>query len=74
VFEFTSVEPVCSGRGVVYVVANPVECGDFKHLIGKYVRCDGEVRKVLNVERFAHSPPWRAGERICLLLERKQDV
>ncbi len=52
-----------TGTGKVFVVPNPVECRDFKHLYG-IVKIDGAEREVVGVEYFAHSPPWRAGEKI----------
>lgn len=69
-YEFTSSEAFeVSGRGIAYPVANPVLCNDFSHLIGQVVRINGELRKVIAVERFMHMPPWRVGEEISLLVE-----
>jgi hypothetical protein len=51
------------------------ETSDFAHLIGNEVIIapthDGSERtyKVVAVERFAHMPPWRAGENIGLMVE-----
>lgn len=57
-----------TGRGICHAVTNPRECYDFDHLIGAEVLIDGQLRKVLGVERFMHSAPWRAGEKIGLLV------
>lgn len=56
------------GRGTVYSVANPVECSDFDHIIGKWVGIASSAKRVVAVERAAHAPPWRAGELIGLLV------
>ena len=68
VFESTGQYKI-KGRGTAYTTTNPVECADFSHLIGQQVQIDGVLCMVRGVERFAHSPPWRAGETISLLVE-----
>lgn len=57
-----------AGRGTVYAVANPVGCVDFSHLIGATITIDGRQYVCKGVEHFAHCPPWRAGEKIGLLV------
>lgn len=56
------------GRGTVFVVANDRECYDFAHLLNQEVMIDGTVYLCRGVERFAHLPPWRKGEKIGLLV------
>jgi hypothetical protein len=63
-------------RGVVYVVRLDRLCHDFEWIIGEQVRLynavgDSVFGTVLEVERFAHSPPWTEGEQIGLLLSAK---
>ena len=54
---------------VVYVVENDRECSDFTHLLHKQVEIDGAIKYVHGVERFAHAPPWKKGERIGVAVE-----
>jgi hypothetical protein len=56
------------GRGDVLIVSLDRDTADFSHLLGHDVQIDGKVVRVVGVERFAHSPPWRAGEHIGLLI------
>lgn len=41
----------------------------FEHLVGKRVLIDGELFECAGVERFAHMPPFLAGEMIGLLVK-----
>lgn len=56
-------------NGLVLVVLNPSDCETFDHMTGQRVVIDGVTRYVCAVERFAHAPPYRAGEPIGLLVE-----
>jgi hypothetical protein len=68
--KFKAIEMIRNRNGVTFIVDNPRECNDFLHIVGKVVEIDGERFEVLNVERFAHSPPWRKGEKIGLLVRK----
>lgn len=57
------------GRGTAFAVANPHECHDFSHLIGQKVKIDDAYFIVRGVERLAHTPPWKKGENIGLLVD-----
>jgi hypothetical protein len=52
-----------------FAVENPEQCDDFAHLIGHEIEIDGRRCKVLGVERYAHTPPFRKGEHISLLTD-----
>jgi hypothetical protein len=41
---------------------------DFGHLISQSVSVDGATYTCKGVERFAHCAPWRAGEKVGLLV------
>lgn len=58
-----------TGKGTAYVVRNPVRCYSFNHLLGKEILLNGEIRKVIGVERHAHNPPWDKDEPISILVE-----
>lgn len=49
-----------------FALENPSACENFDHLIGEVVEIDGVRYKIDAVERYAHTPPFRAGERIGL--------
>jgi hypothetical protein len=57
-----------SGRGKAFVVKCPINCLDFDWLIGHDAIIDGKTYKIVGVERFMHSPPWKKGEDISLLI------
>lgn len=59
---------VISGRGMVFVVKLDRECEDFDFLFDQQVKIDGVAKRVTAVERNAHMPPWKKGERIGLLV------
>ena len=52
----------------VFVVNNPKECSDWDWIIGKDVEVGGTRISVNNVEASAHTPPWRVGEYIGLVV------
>lgn len=59
-----------AGRGTVYACALDRTCEGFSHLIGQTVIIQGVGPRVcLGVERFAHCPPWREGEKVGILVE-----
>jgi hypothetical protein len=68
--KFKAIEMIRNRLGVTFIVENPEECDDFLHIVGKVVEVDDERFEVLNVERFAHSPPWHKGEKIGLLVRK----
>ena len=49
-----------------FAVENPTACENFNHLVGADVEIDGMVYNVEAIERFAHTPPFSAGEHIGL--------
>ena len=51
----------------LFTVLNDRSCQNFDHLIDSNVQIGGVTRKVIRVERFIHSPPWREGEKIVLM-------
>jgi len=67
--EFISEENFKVCRGTAYVTTNPSECQNFKHLIGIEVSINGIKHIVIGIESFMHSPPWRSGEKIALLVK-----
>ena len=54
--------------GLVTSVFLDRDCDDFDWLKGQRISLDGVDCRVAAVEFFAHSPPWRKGERIGLLV------
>lgn len=58
-------------RGKIFVTTLDRDTDDFSHLIGQVVKLDGKEVTVIAVERYAHSPPWHAGENIALLVRKK---
>ena len=68
-FEFFTGDKFTVHGNDCFPVLNPRECDDFKYLTGKTVLMNGIKRKVVSVERFAHCPPWRKGEKIALMCE-----
>lgn len=64
------------GRRVAYTT-NPTVCNDFVDWVGRKVRLDpgpawveGSIEvECLGVERFAHRPPFRAGESIGIVFK-----
>lgn len=68
--EGTTILP--KNRGMVFAVTLDRDTENFGHLLGKHVLLDpgmrhGGVFAVSGVERSAHNPPWRKGEKIGLL-------
>lgn len=55
-----------ANRCTAYVVYLDRDTSDFSHLLGRCVLLDGSPFLVSGVERFAHAPPWHAGEKIGL--------
>jgi hypothetical protein len=53
-------------EGTVWIVANPEECSDFKHLMRR-LDIDGVEREISAVEFRPHGKPWQKGEPIGLL-------
>lgn len=56
-------------NGRIFVVELDRDTRDFEHLMNKEVEIDGNRYIVRGVERYAHCPPWRAGEHIGLLTD-----
>lgn len=50
------------------IIENPTECQDFKHLTQREARINGHLYFIVAVEHFAHAPPYRAGEKIGLVV------
>lgn len=55
--------------GQVFVVNNPYECNDFRHLLEQDVTINENQYRVKGVEIKTHAPPWREGENIGLLVK-----
>jgi len=53
----------------VFIVGNPTKCDDFSHITGQPVEINGANYTAIAVESFAHSPPWRVGEKIGIQVE-----
>ena len=64
---FTVLErTILKGVGVLVSVELDQDTDDFAHLVGKKIVINGRLETCFSVERFNHSPPWRAGDRIGL--------
>ena len=61
---------ILKGVGVLVSVELDQDTDDFAHLVGKKIVINGRLETCFSVERFNHSPPWRAGERIALLIRK----
>ncbi len=57
-----------SDRGILFIVELDRECEDFDFLLNEQVKIDGIIKTVKAVEKFAHMPPWRKGEKVGLLV------
>lgn len=57
-----------SNRGTIFIVELDRECENFDFLLDEQVKIDGVTKRVTAVEKFAHMPPWRKGEKIGLLV------
>lgn len=62
------------GRGTVYNVILKEDCDNFDWLLGKPVKIDLKDFIALDVERFAHGAPWRAGETIGILVKPVKNI
>jgi hypothetical protein len=62
----TSVKDV----GILVSVDLDRDTEDFAHLVGKRIIINGRLETCFSVERFNHLPPWKAGERISLLIRK----
>lgn len=65
-------EHFIEGRGTVFIVENAEDTNDFKYLYPTVV-IDGREWEVRGVERFAHMPPYRKGERIGILVRETKN-
>ena len=63
---FSSDEERQVPSGACFVILNPITCDDFEWLIGQPAEINGKTYTVAKVERYAHCPPFRYGERIGL--------
>lgn len=69
-YEFTHAEEFNSATvGRCFVVRNPEETSDFSNIKAQVVKINGDLYQVKGVDRYAHCAPWRAGEKIGLLVE-----
>lgn len=68
-YTFTDSEEFNCNIGKFFNVLNPETTHDFSNIIGYVVSINGELYKVLKVDRFAHCAPWYEGSRISLLVE-----
>lgn len=67
--KFSSLDSYTVAGRQVFIVENPFECPDFKHLIGVSVEIDGAQKVIYAVEHFAHLPPYRKGEKIGIAVK-----
>jgi hypothetical protein len=71
--EFRSTEWYeAKGGGWEAAVLLDRDTSDFGHLVGRLVRIDGTSYQCIGVNHFGHSPPWRRGERIGLMVKERQ--
>lgn len=71
-FVFSSIDCFeITGRGFVYTVLLPETVNNFDKLIGKEMYIDNNIRTCIGVERFGHTPPWKKGEPIGILVKEK---
>lgn len=67
-YEFKAIDNYLFNGRKGFYVDNIQKCYDFKWLIGEIVIIDGIRYKVTEVNRQPHSPPWRIGEEIGLVV------
>jgi hypothetical protein len=71
VWEFNSLGTFyIAGRGKCFNVKLPITCIDFDWIINKKAKIDEEIHTIIGVEKRAHSPPWRTGEEVSLLVSQ----
>lgn len=56
--------------GVIVYVALDRDADDLSHLVGKKIVIDGRLEVCFSIERVDHPAPWKAGERIGLLIRK----
>jgi hypothetical protein len=69
VIEFMGLDRYKIGDRPMVAVRLDRDTHDFSHLIGEVVVIDGVKHKVMDVERYGHSPPWRKDEVVGLWAE-----
>src|SRR3990167_11521005 len=67
---FTSQSQLDLGLEACFIVPNPHECYNFLHLIGQTVIIDGNVYKILGIERYLHMSPYKKFEPIGLRVNK----
>ncbi len=72
-FEFKSADHFTINGHRGFYVENIRECHDFRWLIGEIVKIDDVKCKVTEVSRYPHSPPWKKGEEIKLMVNFLND-
>jgi len=45
---------------------------DFSHLLGQRVTIDGAQHMCIAINHFEHSPPYRKGARIGIIVKKRQ--
>lgn len=59
-----------TGRGTLAgVELDREDDGSFSHLSGQTVRIDGKLYRCTGVERYLHTPPFRKGEAVSLMVK-----
>lgn len=58
------------GLGSLVSVELDMDTEDFAHLVGKRIIIDGRIETCFSVERHVHAAPWKAGERVNLLIRK----
>ena len=68
---FTTIDRLSlRGVGTIVFVTLDKDTNDFAHLVGKKIVIDGRMEICFSIERLDHSAPWKAGERIGLLIRK----
>ena len=60
------------GVGWEAMVSLDRDTSDFSHLLDHGVHIDGMFYRCIGVNHFGHSPPWRQGERIGVVVKERK--
>ena len=73
-YEFNSIDHCIDHGKRGFYVKNIVESHDFKWLMREIVIIDGARYRVIEVKKAPHSPPWKEGEEITLMVENVREL
>ena len=68
-YKFSSLDHCIDHGKRGFYVSNITECHDFKWLVREIVIIDDTRYRVTEVKKVPHSPPWKEGEEITLMVE-----